>query len=68
MGPLTLCDYIGLDTILAVMRVLHQEIGDPKFRPCPLLVKYVEAGWLGVKSGKGFYDYSQDPPKPTLKS
>ena len=66
MGPLTLSDYIGLDTLLAVMRVLHAELGDPKYRPCPLLVRMVEAGWLGVKTGRGFYDYSQQPPRPTL--
>jgi len=66
MGPLTLADYIGLDTVLAVMRVLHAELGDPKYRPCPLLVRLVEAGWLGVKTRKGFYDYAQDPPHPTL--
>ena len=65
MGPFALSDYIGLDTVLAVMRVLHGELGEDKYRPCPLLVKYVEAGWLGVKSGRGFYDYSQDPPVPT---
>lgn len=58
MGPLTLADFIGLDTCLAVLEVLHKEIGDPKFRPCPLLRKYVEAGWLGRKTGRGVYPYA----------
>lgn len=65
MGPLELADFIGLDTCLAVMQVLHDGLADTKYRPCPLLVKYVEAGWLGRKSGRGFYDYSQEPPAPT---
>jgi 3-hydroxybutyryl-CoA dehydrogenase len=59
MGPLTLADFIGLDTCLAIMRILHNELGDSKYRPAPLLVKYVEAGWLGKKSGRGFYEYPQ---------
>ncbi len=57
MGPLTLADFIGLDTCLAILNVLHDGLGDPKYRPCPLLIKYVEAGWLGRKSGRGFYAY-----------
>ena len=65
MGPLALADFIGLDTCLAIMQVLHDGLADTKYRPCPLLVKYVEAGWLGRKSGRGFYDYSGDEPVPT---
>jgi 3-hydroxybutyryl-CoA dehydrogenase len=65
MGPLELADLIGLDTCLSIMQVLYEGLSDSKYRPCPLLVKYVEAGWIGRKSGRGFYDYSQSPPKPT---
>ena len=65
MGPLELADFIGLDTCLAIMNVLHEGLADTKYRPCPLLTKYVEAGWLGRKSQRGFYDYRQDPPVPT---
>src|SRR5580658_1488132 len=65
MGPLELADFIGLDTCLSNMQVLHDGLADSKYRPCPLLVKYVEAGWLGRKTGRGFYDYSQSPPRPT---
>ena len=65
MGPLELADFIGLDTCLAVMHVLHEGLADTKYRPCPLLTKYVEAGWVGRKCGRGFYDYSGDTPVPT---
>jgi 3-hydroxybutyryl-CoA dehydrogenase len=65
MGPLTLCDFVGLETTLAVMRVMYDGFGDSKYRPAPLLVKYVEAGWFGRKSGRGFYDYSGTTPVPT---
>jgi len=65
MGPLTLADFIGLDTCLEICRVLHSGTGDPKFRPAPLLVKYVEAGWLGKKAGRGFYDWTGPEPVPT---
>ncbi|WP_287761065.1 3-hydroxybutyryl-CoA dehydrogenase [Acidiphilium sp.] len=65
MGPLTLCDLVGLDVALEVMRVLHAGLGEDKYRPCPLLVNYVEAGWLGRKTGRGFYNYSTNPPTPT---
>jgi 3-hydroxybutyryl-CoA dehydrogenase len=65
MGPLELADFIGLDTVLSVMQVLHEGLADSKYRPCPLLVKYVEAGWLGRKSNRGFYDYRGEKPVPT---
>jgi 3-hydroxybutyryl-CoA dehydrogenase len=65
MGPLQLADFIGLDTCHAIMQVLYEGLADSKYRPCPLLAKYVEAGWLGRKTGRGFYDYSSDIPVPT---
>jgi len=66
MGPLQLADFIGLDTCLSIMQVLHDGLADSKYRPCPLLVKYVEAGWLGRKAGRGFYDYRGEKPVSTL--
>jgi 3-hydroxybutyryl-CoA dehydrogenase len=65
MGPLELADFIGLDTCLSVMQVLYEGLADSKYRPCPLLVKYVEAGWLGRKADRGFYDYRGATPVPT---
>ena len=65
MGPFELGDFIGLDTCLSIMQVLYEGLSDSKYRPCPLLVKYVEAGWVGRKAGRGFYDYSTTPPTPT---
>ncbi len=65
MGPLELADFIGLDTCLSIMNVLHEGLADTKYRPCPLLVKYVEAGWLGRKTDRGFYDYRGETPQPT---
>ncbi len=65
MGPLELADFIGLDTCLSIMQVLHDGLADTKYRPCPLLVKYVEAGWLGRKTGRGFYNYEGEEPVPT---
>ncbi|MBY6262081.1 3-hydroxybutyryl-CoA dehydrogenase [Azospirillum sp. 412522] len=65
MGPLELADFIGLDTCLGIMQVLYEGLADSKYRPCPLLVKYVEAGWIGRKVGRGFYDYSHNPPIPS---
>lgn len=65
LGPLELADFVGLDVVLAILNVLHGDLADAKYRPCPLLTKYVEAGWLGTKTGRGFYDYSQKPARPT---
>ncbi|MBF5094928.1 3-hydroxybutyryl-CoA dehydrogenase [Azospirillum sp. INR13] len=65
MGPLELADFIGLDSCLGIMQVLYEGLADPKYRPCPLLVKHVEAGWIGRKAGRGFYDYTHNPPIPS---
>ena len=65
MGPLELADFMGLDVVLAIMNVLYDGLADSKYRPCPLLVKYVEAGWLGRKTKRGFYDYRGEKPIPT---